>query len=86
VAFAQTPTENDPLAQIEHFLAEQHEVVDCRVWQKRGDIYARVTVGQDSNLNGADLQAACRVKLGIHLAPRLILMERVAPISEERAA
>lgn len=72
--------------QVQQFLASQNDVVDCRVWEKRGEIFARITVPQHSNLNGADLQSACRIKLGLHLTPRLILMERVSPMQDERAA
>ncbi len=86
MAYAHNPTNDGPLAQIEEFLASQFGVIECRVWQKRDDIYARVTVSQDSNLNGSDLQAACRIKLGIHLCPRLILMERIIPTGAEKAA
>lgn len=78
--------ESNPANLAQHFLMRQAGVISAETWEKKGEILARVTVQEDSHLNGADLQQACVKALGAKKSPRMILLERIKQPVQERIA
>lgn len=70
------PTDDVDTGRVESFLLCQDGVVGANVWLKNAKLLARVTLVNDSNCDGTDLQAACEKALGPNLTPNMIMLQR----------
>ena len=71
---------------VHQFLMGLAGVVEAKVWVQNERLLSHVLVSDDIALTPADIQQACKKKLGIKRTPSLVLIERIQRPREFKVA